>query len=183
MRPFLVIIFFLVQSHAAINAAPADGHRKDADIWDNMAERVRNAQASQWTRASEDEKDEWLNWMNGFSELSNQKSIEEKAQRNNQLHQVVSNLFRPASPKQSNPIEGTPLGRTRSEVSRERQTIFTCSECGHTFNRQKLLERHWKVHTGERPYQCAFCDTRMSRSDNLLLHMEQQHGFISNTTT
>lgn len=35
--------------------------------------------------------------------------------------------------------------------------VFTCDECGKSFNMQRKLVKHRIRHTGERPYSCAAC--------------------------
>lgn len=48
------------------------------------------------------------------------------------------------------------------------EKVFTCDECGKSFNMQRKLVKHRLRHTGERPYSCAACgecrpQTRWSR--------------------
>ena len=50
----------------------------------------------------------------------------------------------------------------------ERQ--FVCEICEKTFNQQPHLQRHKLVHTGERPYACDICGNRFS-----LLHYLKTH--------
>ncbi|NWX61694.1 ZBT49 protein, partial [Promerops cafer] len=35
--------------------------------------------------------------------------------------------------------------------------VFTCDECGKSFNMQRKLVKHRIRHTGERPYSCSAC--------------------------
>lgn len=37
------------------------------------------------------------------------------------------------------------------------EKVFTCDECGKSFNMQRKLVKHRVRHTGERPYSCAAC--------------------------
>ncbi|KAI7823979.1 hypothetical protein BX661DRAFT_126748, partial [Kickxella alabastrina] len=45
--------------------------------------------------------------------------------------------------------------------------------CSKQFKRQEHLKRHFRVHTGERPYKCpsAGCDKGFARMDNLNQHI------------
>lgn len=35
--------------------------------------------------------------------------------------------------------------------------VFTCDQCGKSFNMQRKLVKHRVRHTGERPYSCSAC--------------------------
>lgn len=37
------------------------------------------------------------------------------------------------------------------------EKVFTCDECGKSFNMQRKLVKHRARHTGERPYSCSAC--------------------------
>lgn len=45
--------------------------------------------------------------------------------------------------------------------------------CGWKFARSDELTRHYRKHTGHRPFQCQKCDRAFSRSDHLSLHMKR----------
>lgn len=45
--------------------------------------------------------------------------------------------------------------------------------CGWKFARSDELTRHYRKHTGHRPFQCHLCDRAFSRSDHLALHMKR----------
>lgn len=48
--------------------------------------------------------------------------------------------------------------------------------CGWKFARSDELTRHYRKHTGHRPFQCHLCDRAFSRSDHLALHMKRHQN-------
>lgn len=49
----------------------------------------------------------------------------------------------------------------------------TWDGCGWKFARSDELTRHYRKHTGHRPFQCHLCERAFSRSDHLALHMKR----------
>ncbi|XP_069493328.1 zinc finger protein 583-like [Ambystoma mexicanum] len=47
---------------------------------------------------------------------------------------------------------------------------FQCTICGKSFNQKGVLQRHHKMHTGERPYQCNVCKKRFNQKHHLYRH-------------
>uniref|UniRef100_A0A8B9PL84 C2H2-type domain-containing protein n=1 Tax=Apteryx owenii TaxID=8824 RepID=A0A8B9PL84_APTOW len=74
-----------------------------------------------------------------------------------------------------------PLGRvhsgrkpTDSPLSAgEKPYHCTWEGCGWKFARSDELTRHYRKHTGHRPFQCHLCERAFSRSDHLALHMKR----------
>lgn len=56
--------------------------------------------------------------------------------------------------------------------------IFICchGNCGRKFGSRQGIERHTRVHTKEKPFQCSVCPYRCSRKDVLKVH-ENKHMF------
>ena len=56
--------------------------------------------------------------------------------------------------------------------------IFQCQECFRTFDRSNSLQRHYLVHTGEKPYACKYCDERFRQTAHLARHEKRKHPEI-----
>ena len=52
---------------------------------------------------------------------------------------------------------------------------YSCSweDCQWKFARSDELTRHFRKHTGDKPFRCSYCDRKFSRSDHLSLHMRR----------
>lgn len=56
--------------------------------------------------------------------------------------------------------------------------LFPCSVhgCERRFSRSDELNRHVRIHTGQKPFQCAICARSFSRSDHLTTHTRTHTG-------
>lgn len=52
--------------------------------------------------------------------------------------------------------------------------ICIICELFHTSNSQ-YMKRHIRKHTGDKPFECTYCDYRASRKDNLWVHIKMRH--------
>ncbi|XP_014384911.1 PREDICTED: Krueppel-like factor 1 [Myotis brandtii] len=59
------------------------------------------------------------------------------------------------------------------ELTGEKPYACTWDGCGWRFARSDELTRHYRKHTGQRPFRCQLCPRAFSRSDHLALHMKR----------
>ncbi|XP_022376505.1 Krueppel-like factor 6 isoform X2 [Enhydra lutris kenyoni] len=74
------------------------------------------------------------------------------------------------------PGELHPPGKLRSGTAgKPGEKPYRCSweGCEWRFARSDELTRHFRKHTGAKPFKCSHCDRCFSRSDHLALHMKR----------
>lgn len=51
-----------------------------------------------------------------------------------------------------------------------------CTECGKSFPKPCLLERHIRIHTGKKPFACTICEKRFNQHGTLKIHLRSHKG-------
>ncbi|XP_056588272.1 zinc finger protein 501-like isoform X1 [Triplophysa dalaica] len=67
------------------------------------------------------------------------------------------------------------LNCLKTEKNKDKNSHM-CPQCGKIFTYKSNLNRHMKVHTGERPYRCDQCGLTVNRESNLNRHMRIHTG-------
>lgn len=53
-----------------------------------------------------------------------------------------------------------------------------CDQCGKQFRFRSLLETHYRVHTGDRPFSCPVCGRGFTQKNNMYAHCRYFNHFL-----
>ena len=90
------------------------------------------------------------------------------------------NLRKPKVSKsdETNPNLNGHNGLSESNLDKKKKKELECCICLKTFSTKQKLERHGRIHTGEKPFKCKYCQKSFRKSDNLKCHERIHTGEV-----
>lgn len=69
-----------------------------------------------------------------------------------------------------------PMNGSKSTVTKGSSSKRECNICGKIFTKPYQVERHKRIHTGERPYKCDLCTKSFAQKSTLQMHQKHHTG-------
>ncbi|KAK9746584.1 Zinc finger, C2H2 type [Popillia japonica] len=66
--------------------------------------------------------------------------------------------------------------RTRRRTTNTKEYTHRCAVCSKSFPKRCLLERHMRIHNGEKPFACPKCDKAFAQKSTLQIHLVKHSG-------
>lgn len=100
------------------------------------------------------------------------------------LHTVLSSGATQELSSPQRGTQGSTLDPQFYEVSIQGgMHVYICKygECRRVVSGKSQFERHLRTHTGEKPFECKYCDYKSSRKGNLKTHTIKRHPEVVQT--